>query len=197
MYLFFDTETTGFATGGVQPRVIQLAFLVLDEKYEPIQAFKQLIKPDGWEVPSQRMFMAQGLDEGAAYKKAKFWIDHGYSNEKNKAEGVTIEYAMGEFIKAVRTCKHLAAHNLDYDFPVVASELQRLNLRSENKPHKYCTMKHPNVNARYGKWPKLQDLHKDLFGVGFDGAHDAWNDVVALAVCFIELVNRKIITLNP
>jgi hypothetical protein len=40
----------------------------------------------------------------------------------------------------------------------------------------------------YGyKWPTLQELHKKLFGRGFEDAHDAYIDVSVTVKCFFEL----------
>jgi len=43
------------------------------------------------------------------------------------------------------------------------------------------------------KWAKLIELHKKLFGVEFDGQHDAKYDVAACMKCFFELKERGII----
>lgn len=55
-----------------------------------------------------------------------------------------------------------------------------------------CTMQASTnlckIPGPYGfKYPTLQELHKHLFEVGFDGAHDAMVDVLACAKCFFEL----------
>ena len=183
MYLILDTETTGFAKAGVQPRIIQLAFLLLDERYEPVMAYKQLIKPDGWVVPD-----------------SDFHRQHGLFQADCEAKGVPIAEAMAKFLEAVQKCKYMIAHNMAYDMPVVASEMIKLGMKSANKPIKFCTMKDEAVvnfcALPRNKWPSLQELHLKLFGVGFDGGHDAWNDVVACAVCFLELARLKVLTLN-
>jgi len=43
------------------------------------------------------------------------------------------------------------------------------------------------------KFPKLEELHKVLFGCNFEGAHDALDDIKATERCFWELVKRNII----
>ena len=52
------------------------------------------------------------------------------------------------------------------------------------------TTKLCKIPGKYGyKWPTLSELHMFLFGNGFEGAHDALNDVLACAACYFELKN--------
>ena len=41
--------------------------------------------------------------------------------------------------------------------------------------------------------PKLQELHRKLFGCDFDNAHDALSDIRATEKCFWEMRKRKLI----
>lgn len=192
MYLFFDTETTGKPKNYKAsprevdnwPRVIQLAYALYNEDKELIYSNCDLIYPDGWEIP-----------------KEKFWIDHGYSTEKSKAEGIPLQAALETFIPAIDTCDYLIAHNIDFDLPIVQAEMIRLEMVANNKPKRFCTMKSttnickiPSSSGGY-KWPKLEELHRFLFNEDFDGAHDAMNDVKATARCFFELLKREAIKL--
>jgi DNA polymerase-3 subunit alpha len=43
------------------------------------------------------------------------------------------------------------------------------------------------------KWPTLTELHKKLFGEGFEDAHDAAYDVRATARCFFGLLQNKVV----
>lgn len=191
MYLVFDTETTGFPHKDpqgkiIQPRIIQFAFVLLDESGKEMHRFKELIKPDGWEVP-----------------KEQFWIDHGYSTEGNEKNGVPISQALKEWEWCVKNCKVMVAHNLAYDAPIIAAEMDRIGLKIEGVRQKVCTMKatvdfcaipHP---SRFGfKWPKLEELHEKLFGCKFDNAHDALADVLATAKCFFELKKNGLIEIE-
>ena len=191
MYLFFDTETnalpkTEIINGKptkVYPRVIQLAYILLNDNFEEVQSYCELIYPDGWEIPNDR-----------------FWIENGYSTEQNKLKGVNIRVALNFFSQAIDQCHTMVAHNIAFDTPVLVSEMQRYKISANNKnSKKICTMlstidfcKLPSQRGGF-KWPKLIELHEKLFGVGFDGAHDALEDVRATVRCFIELRNRNII----
>jgi len=171
------------------PRVIQLAWEVVEAETETVKAaHKMLIKPDGWEIP-----------------KEKFWIDNGYSTEQNEAEGLPMPGVLDTFLDGLNACDVMVAHNLAFDYPVTGAELLRYKKKATNNANrvKICTMER-TVNlckipfARGGrgyKWPKLEELHQFLFKKGFDGAHDAGNDVAACRVSFFELVRRGIIEL--
>lgn len=185
MYLFFDTETNGLPKSEVingqkttvYPRVIQLAFLLLDDDLNEVDSFCQLIYPDGWSIPQEQ-----------------FWIDNGYSTENNILYGVKMQDALHQFANAIDKCHTMVAHNIAFDTPVLVAEMQRYGIRANNKTSaKICTMKSTTEfcalpsNRGGFKWPKLIELHQKLFGVGFDGAHDALEDVRATVRCFIEL----------
>ncbi|HEY1044986.1 MAG TPA: 3'-5' exonuclease [Bacteroidia bacterium] len=191
-YLFFDTETNGLpkdwkapvSSVDNWPRIIQLAFAVFNEQGEIIHKYCALIKPDNWVIPNE-----------------KFWIDNGYSTEKSLELGIPILEAINEFNSYLSNCTHLIAHNMAFDEKIVGAEYIRLNLKSETKPIKVCTMqsstnfcKIPNQNGYASfKWPKLEELHNVLFKTSFDGAHDALNDVIACAKCFFELKRLEVI----
>ena len=50
------------------------------------------------------------------------------------------------------------------------------------------------LNGKSGfKWPSLDELHRCCFKSGFDGAHDALNDVRATSRCFFKLISENVI----
>ena len=182
-YLFFDTETTGVPKDYKAPmtdlenwpRIIQLAYIVCDSSGGVLEEFCELIKPDGWVVPNE-----------------KFWIDNGYSTEKNAAFGVPVNKALNQFINAHSQCDLMVAHNINFDYNVVGAEMIRAGLKSTKRLPQYCTMLNSvdvcKLDGKYGyKWPRLQELHKHFFNTEFEDAHDALADVRATAKCFFEL----------
>lgn len=185
MYIFFDTETTGLPRNWNSPpsdvdnwpRIIQLAFIVYNRDRRPFLTYNQLIKPDGWEVPN-----------------GEFWQKHGFTQEKCEKEGVPIAQALSIFLKAYETCQVAVAHNMNYDFNVLAAEMIRAGVRSDKRVKKECTMiqgtdlmKMPSPKGKGFKYPKLEELHNFLFQKGFEGAHDALNDVTATSKCYFEM----------
>jgi len=191
MYLIFDTETTGVPKnykGDLKdsdnwPRVIQLAYALFDENGNCILKAVDLIRPDNWIIPNE-----------------KFWIDNGFSTQHNLKNGIPFVESASGFISALSMCNYLISHNMQFDYPIMIAEFYRYGLKSKNKPNRICTMTSTTSfcqlpGKRGFKWPKLEELHIKLFKTGFDGAHDAMNDVLACARCFFEAKKRGIITL--
>lgn len=190
MYLFFDTETTGLPKNWKLPatqvdnwpRIIQLGWAMFSEQGELIEQSVELIKPSGWEVPNK-----------------PFWINHGYTTEKCLANGKAVYSVLDLFITQLNKADVLVAHNLDFDMPVVQAEMIRGEMKTNVKPtlQRFCTMK-SSVNIcklPKNKFPKLEELHYILFKTGFEGAHNAMNDVIATAKCFFEMKTKGLINI--
>ncbi|WP_430900537.1 MULTISPECIES: 3'-5' exonuclease [unclassified Paraflavitalea] len=190
--LFFDTETNGvpvdykasYTDVNNWPRVIQLAWLLTTSTGEVLSEGNYLIKPDGWEMPTEQ-----------------FWIDNGFSQEKSMAEGIPIVEALDAFYKDKMQADILVAHNLNFDHRIVWAEFIRAGKEPRSGIHKICTMmkstNYCKIPAKRGyKWPKLEELYEFLFKDRFDNAHDAMADITATAECFFELVNRGVISLE-
>ena len=192
-FLIFDTETTGLPKRynarwddlNNWPRLAQFAFLLINDKGHELDKFEGLIKPDGWVIP-----------------KEQFFIDNNMSTERCEKYGQPIFEVLRQFQDALKRCDYKVAHNINFDNPVVGSEIIRAGITKELFQYKkgICTMssttsycKIPFPNGRGTKWPKLEELHNKLFEVGFDGAHDALEDVRATSRCLIECINRGII----
>lgn len=78
MYLFFDTETTWILTD--KDRMVQIAWLIFDEKQNLIKKENYIIKPEWYKIP----FIASkihGITTTIANKK---WHDlqKGYNGKK-------------------------------------------------------------------------------------------------------------------
>lgn len=193
--LFFDTETTGtpkdyrapITNLENWPRIIQLAWEVADMSTERVLlSRKLLIEPDGWEIPQE-----------------DFWIKHGYTTEQNRLLGYAMGRALDLFIYHLNQSDIIVAHNFSFDYPITCAEMLRYGKAASKNPDrlKICTM-NTTVNlckipfprgGRGYKWPKLEELYKFLFKEGFEGAHDAGNDVGACRKAFFELIKRKVI----
>lgn len=191
-FLVFDTETTGLplrfrsAWNDLPnwPRITQLGFLVVNDKGEKLDSFNSLIKPDGWQIP-----------------KEKFFIENNMSTERCEAEGIPIYSALRKMQDALKKVDYKVAHNINFDNPIVGSEMIRAGITHQLFQYKkgICTMMSTvdfvkiKSHAGGNKWPKLVELHRELFGMEFSGAHDAMADVEATARCLIECINRGII----
>lgn len=194
-FLIFDTETTGLPKRynarwndfNNWPRMTQFAFLLMNQNGQELDKFEGLIKPEGWTIP-----------------KEQFFIDNNMTTERCEKYGIPIFEALRHFQSALKRCDYKVAHNISFDNAIVGSEIMRANITHElfqfkrgictmSKTTAYCNIPFPN--GRGTKWPKLEELHHKLFEVGFDGAHDALEDVRATGRCLIECINREIIKL--
>ncbi len=191
--LFFDTETTGVPLNyslpptvvDNWPRVVQLGFALYTEEGELLECYNMVIRPDGWSISPE----AEKV--------------HGISLSRAEMEGIAIADALQIFADAIAKADLLVAHNLNFDYNVLAAEFIRAKKSAQKKP-KMCTMlnttsllKLPGKRVGSYKWPKLEELHRWLFnGQTFDGAHDALSDVLATAKCYFEL-HRKGILIIP
>lgn len=185
MYLIYDTETNGLHGTEPhlpavinQPRLTQLGFILLDNKFREVTRYNQLIYPDGWTIPNYL-----------------FFIENGHSTQRCFDFGVPVHEALTRFRDAVDCCKFTVAHNAAFDYRVIVGELIRAKVTPAHKPQHLCSMVLTTefVNLPGKKKPKLIELYRHLFNEDFDGAHDAMADVEALTMCFIELVQRGVI----
>jgi len=162
-FIFFDTETTGLPKNykasptdlNNWPRIIQLAWELCDENGNVLNSYQSLIKPDGWVIPVKG-----------------FWIKNGFCTEINEVKGKMLPLVFGLFIKDLLQSNYMVAHNMGYDYPIIASEMIRYNVKTGRKLPRICTMLSSKdwCNLPRKKWPKLEELHGKLFGCNFEGA---------------------------
>jgi len=189
MYLFFDTETNGKALNfnapvtdlNNWPRVTQLGWQLYDKDEKLVSEQSLLIKPDGWEVP-----------------KTEFFIENNMSTERCEEFGIPLSEAVELLLKDMEQSEYLIAHNMSFDQNVIGAEFIRLNVAPKKELKKFCTMKESTNICRIPsfrgyKWPTLTELHTHLFNKGFEGAHDALDDVKACANSFFEMKKRELI----
>ncbi|MCM5663768.1 3'-5' exonuclease [Galbibacter mesophilus] len=187
-YLFFDTETTGLPNNfnapitdlDNWPRMVQLAYILTDNRGNKISTGNFLIKPKDYSIPISSTNI------------------HGISNESAIKNGYDISKALNIFCSIIEKADFLISHNFDFDEKILGAELLRNKIYNPiPKKHKICTMKKTtnlcaiNNGSKGYKWPKLSDLYYKLFKDDFYGAHNAENDVEALTKCFWELRKLK------
>lgn len=189
MVLFFDTETTGLprdyrapvTDSANWPRTVQLAWVLFDSAGEEQRGQCDVIRPDGFRVPAGMI--------------------HGISHERAVREGRALRAALEEFALAADVASVVVAHNYEFDRCILGAEFHRLAMPDPlPRRRQICTMKAttqycaiPNPNGYGYKWPKLDELHRKVFGTGFDGAHDALADVRATARCYWALRRQGVL----
>ena len=189
MYLFFDTETTGLPKNWKAPvtdldnwpRMIQIGWILCDEKGNRMEEVEYIVRPDNFDIP---------VDASRV---------HGITTQKAVKEGLELDAVLTKFNQAVHQAKFIVAHNISFDEKIIGAEFLRGDIQTdfERKP-KLCTMKASTdlckIPGPYGyKWPKLSELHITLFGVDFEGAHNAFADIEATEKCFWEMKKKGLI----
>lgn len=179
MYLVFDTETTGIPRNhdapasdiGNWPRLVQIAWLLADAEGRELRSQAFIIRPDGFVIP-----------DGAVRV-------HRIDTQTARQRGVQVSSALDAFAKDLSSAENLVAHNVRFDERVIGAEFFRAGRKRnpiESKT-RYCTMRESTDfcgipgGPQGHKWPTLDQLHRTLFGVGFEGAHNAIADVRACA----------------
>jgi DNA polymerase III epsilon subunit-like protein len=188
-YLFFDTETTGLPRNWKAPvndfsnwpRLVQVAWESYDKDGNKTGEENFIIKTDGFTIPED---------------SAKV---HGISTERAQKEGIPLLDVLKKFYDFIDKTDTLVAHNMSFDEKIIGAEFLRSNMQNIlDSKKKICTMEKSTdlcaIPGSYGfKWPKLSELHRKLFGVDFEEAHNATVDIRATARCFWEMKHRGLI----
>jgi DNA polymerase III subunit epsilon len=189
MYLFYDTETTGVPKNWNAPlsdttnwpRMVQIAWMLFDEKGNELQESDYIIRPEGYTIP---------------YNVVRI---HGISTQIAQEKGVDLTFVLNEFAKSVQQAKVIVAHNISFDEKIVGAELMRKKLGDIFfMKQSFCTMKNTThicklPGKRGYKWPTLNELHLHLFGESFENQHNALADIRATANCFWAMKERGLI----
>ena len=183
MYLIFDTEATGLPSCPSSdyqkwPRIVQIAWLLIDENRDIKSKNSYIIKPEGYRIPKRVIKI------------------HGITMKKALEKGVPVEYSLHRFLTDTNFADLLVAHNVAYDYGVIRGELLRKKIPDFLEGYtKFCTMTSKPVldyckNFRANgsrQCPSLSELYFLLFNEKLDDAHDALIDAEACAKCFFEL----------
>ena len=196
MYLIFDTETSGLPLWSESPehpkqaRIVQLGCLLLDEKFNEVNSFCTLIKPDGWTIDP------------------KAENQHHISLDMCERYGVSPEHALTMFNKFYEMSSKRVAHNIKFDSFLLNVEIALIGspiLNFDLSKNCFCTMlsstnvcKIPNISGHGGKykWPKLSEAYQYSTGEApLSGAHNALVDCRMTAAVLKMLIDKKIVKL--
>ena len=171
----FDTETTGLVKNSLvpakdQPRVIEF------------------------------FGHAVNLASGEALGEVEFFCDPGVPLDPiiTRITGITPDQIRGQpafhlhaqtIADMMKISDAAIAHNLSFDMQLLDSEFERAGLGPVPWPDRLiCTVEATEWIKGYRL--KLNDMHTELFGEPFAGAHRARTDVEAMTRCAIELFKR-------
>jgi len=191
----FDTETTGLPPYEWDPiskkrvisspekinkwtgcRVVQVAWSVHDQATgDLIEKSCHFIKPCDFIVTPESTAI------------------HGISHEEAMQKGEDVDIVWEHFIKVVRKCNVLVAHNIDFDVHVAQAELHRLGKAEEANDIKekpaMCTMKAGTLPGK--KWPRLAELYERCFHEKPEISHKADADVEQCAAIYFHMNMQK------
>jgi|GEM_PF-827147 len=185
-YIVFDTETTGLPPRSVTPeedlaawpRLVQLAWVLVGEEEEVLEEKSLVVVPEGFEIPEASTNV------------------HGITTDIARVEGVALPVVLWQFEQALEKANFFVGHNIGFDIGILHAAFLRAGLPSVLYDRQtVCTMRSGRDVCRLPgkggfKNPRLEELHTFLLGTGFEGAHDALNDVHATWECFKEMVRR-------
>lgn len=192
MILFFDTETNGLPADcqlspyepGAWPDVLQIAFQLIDPALVATQ-YNPVVQESNLYIRQPKDFRFDKKAQ-AVHNITQDQLDSGYDKE----------VALHIFSEAMRKANRVVAHNFDFDSAIIQANYYQMTMKEFYFEEKgFCTMKSQEVIDFMGlkKWPRLSALYKKLFECDFDNAHNALNDVHALAKCYFQLVRKGII----
>lgn len=179
MYIAWDTETTGLPLIRTRPtlknihkydtcRIVSLAAVKFSSRGREVASFHRIIKPEGYTVGATEV--------------------HGITHDYAMEHGSPFREVFKEFIEFVGSVETLVAHNSRFDENVLMSETLRLGLTLPSSVEYVCT--HEMHKEKMFSPVKLIDLYTNIFGEGFDGAHDALNDARACGKVYPHLKER-------
>lgn len=185
-YLFFDTETTGLPDNNRAhytnienwPRIVQISWIIADSEGNVKKESDFIVKVD-CEIPADASEI------------------HGITNEIAAAKGVPISDVLTLFLADLEGVEKLISHNVDFDLPVLKSELYRNNFKHDFDLPTFCTMKSATdfcqiPGNRGYKWPRLDELYSICFDKELHNAHNALVDVRATLEVFYHLKREQI-----
>jgi DNA polymerase III epsilon subunit-like protein len=181
-----DTETTGLPPRSVpientktwdQCRIVQIAWRLFDENGVMKEEKCYIVKPD----------KDTQFSEGAVRV-------HGISKEKAMREGVPFADVFNDLHVSLANVKTIVAHNIQFDDPVIQSEMYRAKRQSLltlwKTKVRYCTML---MGTRPGeRWPKLAALYERLYDAPAQGQlHSADTDVALCADIYFRQIGKR------
>ena len=194
--LFFDTETTGVPDRSANwetdfadyPHIVQLAWM------HGCKVENHIIRPDGWDIPQETVDI------------------HGITTEYALEHGEPFAMVIDLFIADCHESGLICAHNIHFDTSIIKAnilrELGREYYDAEGvedalfKGKRIDTMRPTMkwVDARMSngrlKFPRLEELYSRCFPGETFPAHDALEDVKAVARCLPVILENGLVELK-
>ncbi|MCB0771675.1 MAG: 3'-5' exonuclease [Flavobacteriales bacterium] len=181
MTLFFDTETTSLIKYGQpsnhpdQPHLVEIAAILVDDKFNIVDTYHAVIRPMGWNIPSE-VSRIHGITEA-------FATEHGVPEHE----------ALAAFLGLCEKAKMRVAYNEPFDARIIRIALKRY------QPHiadwwkdfpSACAMRLTQSLIK-GKVPTLFEAHEAVLGRPLKQQHTAMGDAHACMEVFKALVKKQ------
>lgn len=194
--LFFDTETTGIPERSWEwhtdyakyPHVVQLAWI------HGCKVESHIIRPDGWEIPEDAIKV------------------HGITMERAMNEGEPFAAVVDRFIQDCHDAGLICGHNIHFDTGIIkanilrelgreyydANDVESALYKGKRIDTMRPTMKWVDARMANGrlKFPNLSELYAHCFPGETFPAHDALEDVKAVARCLPVIVENGLVELK-
>ena len=194
--LFFDTETTGIPDRSAKwdadfmdyPHVVQMAWL------HGCKVETHIIRPDGWEIPQETVDV------------------HGITTEYALEHGESFASVVDMFIQDCHDAGLICGHNIHFDTSIIkanilrelgreyydANDVESALYKGKRIDTMRPTMKWVDARMANGrlKFPNLSELYSRCFPGETFPAHDALEDVKAVARCLPVIVAEGLVELK-
>ena len=194
--LFFDTETTGVPDKSYKwdsdfmeyPHVVQIAWM------HGCKTEVHIIRPDGWEIPQETVDI------------------HGITTEYALEHGEPFASVVDMFIQDCHDAGLICGHNIHFDTAIVkanilrelgreyydANDVETALYKGKRIDTMRPTMKWVDARMSNGrlKFPNLTELYSRCFPGESFPAHDAMEDVKAIARCLPVILDLGLIELK-
>lgn len=173
----FDCETTGLHPSGLaddkmKPELIEFMAIKMDiDTKTKIKEYEFLVKPK--RAISKESVKITGINDEMVQNEQPF------------------SFYVTDIRDALENTDAVVAHNLSFDMEMIDTEAKRCGIEIKWPSRLICTVEQ-TIPIR-GYRLKLSELHQELFGMKFDGAHRARQDVEALTRCVELLFDRGFI----
>ena len=194
--LFFDTETTGIPDRAHKwdvdfmeyPHVVQMAWI------HGCKVENHIIRPDGWEIPQETVDV------------------HGITTEYALEHGEPFASVVDMFIQDCHDAGLICGHNIHFDTGIVkanilrelgreyydANDVETALYKGKRIDTMRPTMKWVDARMANGrlKFPNLSELYSRCFPGETFPAHDAIEDVKAVARCLPVILELGLVELK-
>ncbi len=176
--LVYDTETNGKRKKPPrrdnEPAITQIAAILFLGR-RPVAHLSTFVIPQNYDTTP------------ATIPTDQFFIDNGITQDVVDAAGMPLKIALAMFNNLVKRADRMVAHNMEFDYPITESNYTRVAAPQDHIKaiDKFCTMQSltdvMKLPSPYGhKFPSLDEAYRAFIDpMGFEGAHDAMNDVIA------------------